>query len=204
MLIVTWSSTCDMDAHLKQQLRTEARLHRKSMAPEAIHMKSEALCRRLTEWVSAQGFGVIHTFLPMMSRGEPNILPFIEAALASGVRFMVPEVISGQLAMNHHWYDHSTVLREGHWGVDVPNQASIADPKIADVVLVPMLLADPRGYRIGYGKGYYDYFLGGLNSVFAGICYDDEVVDRVPHEPHDIPVHYVLTDSRLVKTVKSR
>lgn len=193
-----------MDTALKQELRREARIRRKSISPELARQKSEAICRRLADWTSTKHVGVVHTFLPMVERGEPDINPFIGSSLHRGVRFIVPEVIPGQLEMAHHWYVLGSELRSGHWGVDVPHDPAHADPSLADVVLVPLLVADVEGYRIGYGKGYYDYFLAGLNAVFVGICYDDEIVDAVPHEPHDIPVHYIITDARLIETGISR
>lgn len=193
-----------MDASRKQQLRNEAKIRRKKLSPESARLKSESICRRLHDWVADRGFKTVHTFLPMTGRGEPDILPFISAAMASGLGFIVPEVVPGRLEMNHHWYDPKTELHKGHWGVEVPAVSDLADPMLADVVLVPMLLADRDGYRIGYGKGYYDFFLARLDAMFVGICYDEEVMDSIPHENHDIPVHYIITDNRLIETGNSR
>lgn len=193
-----------MDASRKQQLRDEARIRRKDLPPELTRLKSASICRRLHDWVADRGFKTVHTFLPMTGRGEPDILPFISAAVASGVGFIVPEVVPGSLEMNHHWYNPETELQKGHWGVDVPAIPDIADPNLAEVVLVPMLLADRNGYRIGYGKGYYDFFLARLDALFVGVCYDEEVIDAIPHESHDIPLHYIITDNRLIETGKSQ
>lgn len=193
-----------MDASLKQEIRKEARNRRLRLSRESAQPKSEAICRRLFEWVKDREIGIVHTFLPMVARGEPDINPFIESSLRRGVHFIVPEVIPGQLEMTHHWYELGSELRTGHWGVEVPHHPSQADPSLAEVVLVPLLVANVEGYRIGYGKGYYDYFLAGLDCIFVGICYDDEIVDAIPHEPHDVPVHYIITDARLIETGKSR
>jgi len=161
--------------------------------------KSSRVSDRLLQFCMEQHFSVIHTFLPITGRGEPDISMFITKSLLEGLRLMVPEVVPGQMEMRHHWYRPETDVHDGHWGVSVPKVADLADPNLAQAVIVPMLSVDKDGYRVGYGKGYYDYFLRSLNAVFVGICFDDEVIAIVPHDPHDVPVHFIVSDRRTEK-----
>jgi 5-formyltetrahydrofolate cyclo-ligase len=66
------------------------------------------------------------------------------------------------------------------------------------VVLVPALAVDRRGRRLGRGGGYYDRTLASLAGPAYAVVYDDEVVEEVPVEPHDVAVAGALTPSGLV------
>ncbi len=178
----------------KATLRARCMQARKSMPLHVYHERSKKLAENLIECCKERKASVIHSFLPMTGKREPDITLFLEAVLADGIKVIVPEVVVGQLQMRHHWYDSSTRLQHGKWGVSVPAESDQADPSLADLVLVPMLAADRRGYRLGYGKGYYDYFLSGLRSLFVGVCFEDEIVDIVPEEPHDVRVSYIVTE----------
>ena len=60
-------------------------------------------------------------------------------------------------------------------------------------VLVPGLAFDRHGGRLGYGGGYYDRFLAGRDVPRIALAYDFQLVDRVPTEPHDVPMHAIVT-----------
>ncbi len=83
------------------------------------------------------------------------------------------------------------------WGIaePLPDQP-VLDP---DVVLVPLLAFDARGYRLGYGGGFYDRTLQRLRAIkpviAVGIAYDELKVDAVPHLHYDQPLDWVLTPS---------
>jgi len=183
----------------KGALRAHFLQERKNRPSIEYQEKSQRLSDRLLQFCMEQHVAVIHTFLPITSRGEPDISLFITKALHEGLCLMVPEVVPGQLEMRHHWYRLETDVHDGHWGVSVPKVADLADPNLAQAVIVPMLSVDKDGYRVGYGKGYYDYFLSSLGAVFVGVCFDEEVIDIVPHDPHDVPVHFIVSDCRTEK-----
>jgi 5-formyltetrahydrofolate cyclo-ligase len=65
---------------------------------------------------------------------------------------------------------------------------------------VPALAVDARGFRIGYGRGFYDRLLPTLpNALTVAIVYDFQLVAEVPEEPFDVPVHVVATDARVLR-----
>ncbi|WP_288831848.1 5-formyltetrahydrofolate cyclo-ligase [uncultured Corynebacterium sp.] len=73
-----------------------------------------------------------------------------------------------------------------------------------DVVLAPGLAVDKRGMRLGKGGGYYDRALAGLDVSVAALLYDDDLLDEVPHEPHDVPVGMVVTPSGIFRPEGNR
>jgi 5-formyltetrahydrofolate cyclo-ligase len=75
------------------------------------------------------------------------------------------------------------------------------EPTWPDLVIVPGLAFTARGERLGQGGGWYDRFLSAVRSDCAtvGVCFDDQVVDELPTEPHDVVVDHVVTDTGVVR-----
>lgn len=89
-------------------------------------------------------------------------------------------------------------LHTGYAGIKEP-KGEIFRGKI-DVIVVPAIAFDKRGYRLGYGKGFYDRFLQKhLDSFKIGLAYDFQLLDELPIDQHDVPVDMILTPTKIVK-----
>lgn len=89
-------------------------------------------------------------------------------------------------------------LEKGAYGILEPltdYRKSIGD---IDLVIVPGIVFDKKGYRLGYGKGYYDKLLKDFKKPKIGLAYDLQVVKKVPKEGHDIPVDRIITEKRVI------
>lgn len=114
-----------------------------------------------------------------------------------GKQVLVPRV-NGD-ALHIHELSSLDELQPGSYGILEPVAGlPEVDPASVQVVLVPGAAFDLRGHRIGYGKGYYDRMLQGVDALKIGVCYDRQIIDAVPNEPHDIPVDVIITNERLV------
>ncbi len=93
-------------------------------------------------------------------------------------------------------------LELGFYNILTPKKEAIniVDKSSLDLVLVPGLVFDRLGYRIGYGGGYYDRFLGdkNLKAKTLGICYSAQLTNRLNYDIYDIPVEYILTEKDLL------
>lgn len=93
-------------------------------------------------------------------------------------------------------------LKKGVYGILEPKKEIRSNNlKVnLDTVIVPGLVYDKKGYRIGYGGGYYDKFLSTLNSSVKkiGIVYSDFIVDSLPKDHYDIPVDKIITDLKII------
>ena len=67
-----------------------------------------------------------------------------------------------------------------------------------DVIIVPGVVFNEVGYRVGFGGGYYDRYLSAFSGEKMSIAFDEQIVDAVPTEAHDIPVNIILTDKRRI------
>jgi 5-formyltetrahydrofolate cyclo-ligase len=89
-------------------------------------------------------------------------------------------------------------LRKSAMGVMEPlPSAERLLPSSATLVVVPALAIDARGFRIGYGKGFYDRFLAAHSEVMSiGVAYDFQLISESPVTTGDVPVSTVVTDTR--------
>ncbi|GAB1401239.1 5-formyltetrahydrofolate cyclo-ligase [Elusimicrobiota bacterium] len=88
------------------------------------------------------------------------------------------------------------------YGIRQPefNQDEVVDKKDVDLVFVPGIVFDSKGYRIGYGKGYYDKWLVGIDvSKIIGLAYEVQLTDKLPVGEYDLPVGKLLTEKRCIE-----
>jgi 5,10-methenyltetrahydrofolate synthetase len=133
---------------------------------------------------------------------ELETRPFLEEVLASGRALVLPRVerAARRLAL-HRVRDLDAELEPGTWGIlePVPGRCPPAPPGEIDFVLVPGLVFDPDGGRIGYGAGYYDRLLAAWPPPvppLVAAAFELQVVPAVPVLPADHRVDLVVTESR--------
>ncbi len=85
--------------------------------------------------------------------------------------------------------------------VAIQNENALVQEKIEnmDVIIVPGIVFDKKGYRIGYGKGYYDRLLAKTKTTKIGLAFDFQVLDSLPIKEHDIPMNFVVTETRVIQ-----
>ncbi len=94
-------------------------------------------------------------------------------------------------------------LSEGSFCVLEPGEERRVSPQDIDCVIVPGVVFDKEGFRIGYGKGFYDRLLNEVNCPKIGLCFDMQLVEEVPFEEHDIPVDIIITETKVIKISKA-
>lgn len=128
---------------------------------------------------------------------EPNIDALLSAFLMQGVNVYLPRVAEKDLV----WVlapdiDNTSI---GAFGVREPHGESPEGTTAVDAVFLPALAVDRRGYRLGQGGGYYDRALENVRAYIDGgplriaVINNDEFLDVVPSEKHDVPVDVVCT-----------
>ena len=142
---------------------------------------------------------LVHTYVSS-KENEVDTRALIRTCLAQGERVAVPVVMPSAKPMGHALIDGLDQLVAGPWGLAQPDPATArwlpAKARI-DLVVVPGLAFDRRGHRLGRGGGYYDRFLAQVQTVKIGLCYDALVLDRIPGEPHDVPVDMVVAETSI-------
>lgn len=181
----------------KKQLRRQMLEKRKSLSIDQRRDFSRRACSRLLTCERLMEAEVILAFHPFGD--ELDILPFVEEAMRRGVEIWLPRTVPDTRELIPYRYTGKEMLKQGTYGIwePDPDKAQPVDTRRLNAVLVPGVGFDRQGGRIGYGAGYYDRFLAGLDHrpYLLGICYSLQIVENVPMEPHDILLDAVLTEN---------
>lgn len=181
----------------KAELRRRILAQRDALAPERRAALSALIFLRiqaLPTFAAARSVLAYHSF-----GSEPDTRPLLDAVLAAGKRLVLPRVDrpSRRLTL-HHVAAPEQELLPGVWGIPEPDPARCppAPIEVIDFVLVPGVVFDVHGGRIGYGAGYYDRLLGECPAATALIAaaFELQVVDAVPMAEHDRRVDQVVTE----------
>ncbi len=139
----------------------------------------------------------VSIFLPIERFNEVNTLKLIETVRAN---YYVPVISSGG-DLKHIHYTTPSQLKTNDWGIMEPTYGEAINPAALDFVIVPLLCYDRKGYRVGYGKGFYDRFLAKCadKCKFIGVSYFDdfEVIDDL--NPADVRLHYCAIPNQLIQ-----
>lgn len=123
----------------------------------------------------------------------------IKCALEAGKKVAVPRCVPNTYEMDFYYINSMDDLEPGTFGVLEPN-VEVCE-KMTDftegLCIVPALSFDRGGYRLGYGKGYYDRFLVRFHGQTAGLCYESCMRLTLPRGKFDEPVNYVITEKRM-------
>lgn len=187
--------------HAKRELRSRMRSVRAVMPVGAREERSRRAAQRVCELAEYVGAQTIVAFSAIQKEVDPAAL--LKAARASGKRVGLPRVVGDALEL--HEFGDASELEEGAFGVLEPlASAAVIRPEEVDLVIVPGLAFDVRGHRLGYGRAFYDRLLPHMTNAFRlGLAYDFQVVMELPDDAHDIPMHAVATDQRVLRVSAS-
>lgn len=187
---------------LKAELRDHYKALRRSMSASVKARCDEQIARRVTmlwQYTHSQTL-ITYVSTPI----EVDTHRIIEQALAAGKRVAVPRCVPGTRDMEFYFIEGLDELEPGTFGVlePRPDRRRLLTDVSRGLCLVPALCYDWRGFRLGYGKGYYDRFLAGFGGHMVGLCYSDCVRRKLPHGRFDRPVELLVTERYLRRTVR--
>jgi 5-formyltetrahydrofolate cyclo-ligase len=137
----------------------------------------------------------IHTYLAIKEEQEietDHMLHYLEFG-NPGLSIVIPRLKEDEL--EHVRYDEMVELHPNKWGIPEPVNGELVDEAVIDLVLVPLLAFDEKGYRVGYGKGYYDKFLSKCRPdvLKIGFSYFSPLQRITDTAEFDIPLNYCVT-----------
>lgn len=134
---------------------------------------------------------------------EVDTREILRRAIADGKTVAVPRCVDGTREMDFYILQDMSALESGSFGVLEPNPALCR--KVTDfsegLCIIPALAFDKSGYRLGYGKGYYDRFLAKFSGETLGLVYDCCFYDSLPHGKFDRAAQWILTESEMYKAI---
>ena len=184
---------------LKKNLRRHAKVVRSAAFAKAGADAAEAIAEHGIAFTGRKAPAVVSGFLGIGD--EIDLKPLMARLEGEGYRLALPVMEGKGKPLVFRAWSPGDPLAETMWGIREPLPgAETVDP---DIVLGPLLAFDTRGYRLGYGGGFYDRTLARLRAlkpiVSIGVAFDEQRVDAVPHVDYDERLDWILTPSGPLK-----
>jgi len=140
-----------------------------------------------------------------MAKGkEVALSKAIGKSFVEGKKVYLPKTWLKERRLTFHRVYSFSDLVPGPFGLLEPNPKNEeTDLGSLDVMFVPGLAFDVKGYRLGYGGGFYDRMLRETSALKVGVCYSFQLVESLPVEPHDVPVDLILTEDGIIQCQRS-
>ena len=192
---------------MRDILRQEMLKRRLAMTVDEVSKRSEVI---ITGLLTSNDFEIAQVIMAYMSfRNEVSTDAIIAQAIKTGKRVAVPMVDREQRQLiPSELINFPADLIKGTWGIREPKQSCLRplDPCLIDLVLVPGVVFDQTGSRLGYGFGFYDRFLVSLRTGVkrVALAYSFQLVEKLTTEEHDCPVDLIVTETKLINCQVSR
>ncbi len=186
----------------KDAIRALARVRRRAARQEAPADAGERLADRFEEAMAEMGLdqpSIVSGFWPL--KDEIDLRPLLGRLHGQGWTCALPVVTGRGRPLVFREWSPGDRLEEGGFATRHPRRSQ---PEVTPhVVLVPLLAFDERGFRVGYGGGYYDRTLEALRRagpvIAAGAAFAGQRMNDVPHGRHDQPLDWVVTEAMAMK-----
>ncbi|HEX5455891.1 MAG TPA: 5-formyltetrahydrofolate cyclo-ligase [Candidatus Saccharimonadales bacterium] len=157
---------------------------------------SDKAVKRLIEFIDWNNLKTVHTYIPITANNELDSRPLIDYLRKNhpDIEIYLPK-LDGFAR-----FDPDTKIDENRLGIPEPEGEKLKGHIGFDLIIVPIIGFDRRGYRLGYGAGYYDRFLAEHKCKnIVGLAYSISEISAVPDEPHDKKMQVIVTDKEIIK-----
>lgn len=185
-------------AALRRQVRERAIAARETLAPVQRAALTARIESHLDDVVARVAPNILGFCWPY--RGEPDLRAWVARWLdtATGRQAALPVVLERATPLVfRRWTADSAMALDRH-GIPYPAEGEIVVP---DLVLIPLNAFDTAGFRLGYGGGYFDRTLAEIDPVAVGVGFECGRVASVHPQPHDKPMHWIVTEAGAQETV---
>ncbi len=187
MVLFKTNDKTDLRSKMKRKRGTLASLYPRSGSQVAARFPAELVAR---------GGLTIAGYVPKGS--EINCIPLMEKLKARGARMCLPVVVEKEQPLIFRSWEPGQELFPGKFGTEQPSED--APEVVPDMVLVPLLAFNSKGFRLGYGGGYYDRTLAQLREknehvVAVGLGYEAQGISRLPVERHDQKLDWIISET---------
>lgn len=172
----------------KSDIRQKIKAKRQKLSAQDRQALSQQIINRVFGLIDWKHIHFVHSYLPIVQNNEVDLLPLLKAALQ----------INPNLKIASTGIDKD---RQTYW-LDENLQPAKKVPEGFQygLILVPILGFDRRGYRLGYGGGFYDRFLAEQeHAQVIGLAYEVGYIDKLPHEDHDVPLATIVTEKNIYR-----
>lgn len=188
-----------MDEGLKKALRKEYLQKREALSEQDLHQFNIDLFKRF-KMLPLTGLRFIHFFLPIKRLREPDTLPIIHWLLKEHpeIKVVLSRSNLDTNLMEHFIWDEQELLTN-RWGIQEPHQGIKILSQQIDAVVVPLLIFDKDGNRVGFGKGFYDRFLSDCRDDCKkiGLSYFEPISKIKDTDAYDVKLDLCITKDKV-------
>lgn len=188
---------------IKSNLRKVYLAEQKSLNKRDNSKKSLQISERLFEEFNLDDVRYLHLFLSIAEKGEIDTSFIINDLWSDfiNIKTVVPRVDFEKDVLEHLEFSSESTLKVSSWGIPEPIGNNFIDEKKLDIVLVPMLCFDERGFRVGHGKGFYDKFLSLCREdcLKIGLSLFDPIDEIEDVKDFDVKLDYCITPQKIWK-----
>lgn len=181
----------------KQLLRTQMKSLRNSISREEKECRDAAIYQNLRRLFDKMAENMVFTYVS--GNIEVDTFRIIHYSLKEGKRVAVPRCVNHTGEMKFYYITSMNQLEEGYFGILEPRPEYCEE--VLDyshgICLVPGLSFDLQGFRLGYGKGYYDRFLSVFHGMSVGLCYEDCLKPLLPIDLFDRKTEVLVTERNI-------
>lgn len=185
---------------IKKNLRQKYRGIRERMPKAEKSVLDAKLFNKLTGFIKYKEAKKILIFVS--TEIEVDTIKIINDALKCGKVVAVPKCLDKKGSMAFYVIKSLDELKKASFNLLEPDES--ISPKLTDfsssICILPGFAFDSKGYRIGFGKGYYDRFLQKYNGTKIGICYNSCIADELPHGRYDVQANFIVTPKYIIST----
>jgi 5-formyltetrahydrofolate cyclo-ligase len=177
----------------KRLLRDKYRRNREEIPPENKEASDNAIYECFINTMAYKNSGQILLYASMEK--EIDTSKIFGKALEDRKKCLFPKC-QKSFEMSFYYVGGTDELKRGSYNISEPVGETIYTPEHFDICVIPAFTYDVYGYRLGYGKGYYDRFLANFSGIKIGLCYSDCIYKEksLPRGRYDIKVDILITD----------
>ena len=198
----------EADFSTKKGIRTYVSSRRMALTPRQVTLHSNKICRKILEMPIYQEAECVLAYMSI--RNEVRLDPLIKDALSKDKKVYIPKVLS-DTEMQFYLYDGE--FTEGKYNIKEPlhcdeglefkvNEYIESGTTDKILIILPGTAYDKSFNRIGYGGGYYDRYISKLTEYpikRLSVCYDFQIIDKIPAEKHDIKPNIIITEKQILQ-----
>ena len=181
----------------KQKIRKDFLRIRKQMQKEDVICKSQQICHAIINMNIWDNISSIFVYSPINNEVDLQVL--VEWARSKNIIVCFPKVTEDD--MFFYRIDKDSMLEEGYFKIKEPaGNEEIFEADSKTIIFVPGNAFDIKGYRVGYGKGFYDKYLNKYSSAKAiGVAYEWQIIKEIEYDSFDVSMDIIVSEKGEVK-----
>lgn len=181
----------------KKSIRKRLLKTRRAMSREDVLFKSSLISDNLKVFIKEKfSASKIHVYLAIQN--EPDLTELYRQWLDAKIELYAPVIKSDSMLRSYPLINPDNVTSGPLHTIEPVQYGQFPEITKFDLILVPGVAFDIEGNRLGFGKGFFDRFLSKTGGVRIGLCYEFQLLDKLPVDKNDLAMDVVITDKRVL------